>query len=427
MTGGDADCELRRCSIRRHEVRWRRESTHARLAMPCTSVAWLTASKAATAGIDNPTHDSYVASCNDGQHSLRQFNRSMTMACLDALGGVEREHRGTRPARVVMLGASNMYHVWHALGEDDSATWDPWKDARHRKPSCLPTLPDYSLPSFQPHSVEFGYYQAITPGRVRHNGAAEICYFVHVVGGGRLRYLTNHTTDPVDAIVLYTGTWDASFTDRNITAFEEELDSEAAHLAAAWPKTHIILSTLTPCGPPPPKFCAGNSHPFCKAATPRVGCEYVSEINRAIKGVMHRLRASERAENPHNGRRIDLLDLHAMVMSHPLAIRQFESSANAVNSSDASTNPASLVGLWMPEQWSGWHFDGAGRTDVGWTRSFRDALRAQDDRVKQGPWSQSSVGNRYRYPVDSRGTAAGEMNRAIANRVWDLVCPREVV
>ena len=81
----------------------------------------------------------------------------------------------------------------------------------------------------------------------------------------------------------------------------------------------------------------------------------------------------------------------------------------------------------MPEQWSGWHFDGAGRTDVGWTRSFRDALRAQDDRVKQGPWSQSSVGNRYRYPVDSRGTAAGEMNRAIANRVWDLVCPREVL
>ena len=140
LVADDGDTALAghyRCSTRRHEVR--------QLAMPCTSVAWLTASEAATAGIDNPTHDSYVASCNDGQHSLRQFNRSMTMACLDALGGVEREHRGTRPARVVMLGASNMYHVWHALGEDDSAIWDPWKDARHRKPSCLPTLPDYSL------------------------------------------------------------------------------------------------------------------------------------------------------------------------------------------------------------------------------------------------------------------------------------------
>ena len=131
--------------------------------------------------------------------------------------------------------------------------------ARYLKNICIwdlhiqkHALADNSLPSFQPHSVEFGYYQAITPGRVRHNGAAEICYFVHVVGDGRLRYLTNHTTDPVDAIVLYTGTWDASFTDRNITAFEEELDSEAAHLAAAWPKTpRALIPVSVTSGPRP--------------------------------------------------------------------------------------------------------------------------------------------------------------------------------
>ena len=98
--------------------------------------------------------------------------------------------------------------------------------------------------------------------------------------------------------------------------------------------------------------------------------------------------AGTRGHRPRNyteaRRKISLPDFHQMAMAHPWV-----------------HVPGERTGLWPPGQYNGWHFHGASASDTGWTKKMQLRLRA-------GPG----------------GSAAGEMNRAFANRVWDAVCPR---
>ena len=206
----------------------RRGDGDAVVAMATRQASWVTAAVAAELGLANPTNDSHVARFDDAGQELRQFTRAMTVSCLEALGRGRAAAESpispttTRPAHIVMLGPSNMYHVWHALGEDDSATWDAWTNARKRHPACKSTVPDYRLASFAPHEVDFAFWQTVTPGPTwgLAKGESPSCRQARALGGGRLRYLTNHsdpTREPPDAVVVHLGMWDASFTGRNVT------------------------------------------------------------------------------------------------------------------------------------------------------------------------------------------------------------------
>ena len=108
----------------------------------------------------------------------------------------------------------------------------------------------------------------------------------------------------------------------------------------------------------------GATRPGAKRATPLAACEWVGSINRAVRNVVER--------HPS----VLLLDAHQMATSHP-----------AVNRTGYPP------GLWAGTQSAGWHFEQT--VD----RAARDRARAR-----------------------SPPSAAGEMYRAIANRLLQTIC-----
>jgi len=329
------------------------------------------------------SQDSHVVRCVAGSGlPIVHYNRSMVTACLNHLPRAEHHNVS---ARLLVLGASTAYHLWHALGEDDSPSWDGWANARTRHPTCRKTAPDYSLSSFRPHSVDFSLWQAVTPGPVKMSRASPSCYRNGALGGGRLRNLTAFMGGgrPYDVVAILIGTWDASYTTRNESAFATELKGELSHLLQEWPQTRILIFTATPCGPSP---TAGTPR-----ATPETACNFVSTMNGVIRRLVPKLARQFHAHTAlarnNDWRRapprISLIDAEQMVMAHPFA--------------NVAGDPP---GLWQRGQYAGWHFEGAALTDTGWSRKMRDQLRAQH-------------------------SAAGEMSRALANRIFDTVCPRE--
>ena len=314
---------------------------------------------------------------------MRWFNHAAAMKCLNHLA-TRTEPAGHRKAapglaqgasksevgpasgyRILMVGISNMLHIWHMMQPDDGPRWEPFGH-RRTHPSCRP-VPERSLRAFAPHAVDFSAWQVVTPpasgGALINKVSSSSCYRTHAIGGGFLENLVAIVQRPYDVVAVHVGAWDASFTKRNTSGFEGGLAGGVRALLSGWPTTRVVLLTMTPCG--------GLTHPSGKGrlslATPTVACEWVRGINDAMRRV-----AAE-----HSNRTV-LLDAHQMTVSRPL-----------VNSSQ---QPPDGPGIWMAQN-QGWHFNGPGTPP-----SARADMRANN-------------------------SASGEMTRAFANRLWDVICP----
>ena len=143
------------------------------------------------------------------------------------------------------------------------------------------------------------------------------------------------------------------------------------YLLNAWPGTQLILFTLTPCGPVAfANETADESGSIRKArrATSVEACEWIATFNTVVYSLVQR-----------HGPRARLLDAHQMTTSRP--------------GTELAGYPP---GVWTNER-AGIHFEHT------FTRKERDAARRLDP-----------------------PSAAGEMNRALANRVLDMICPADV-
>lgn len=329
-----------------------------------------------------------VPLCGPTNTSLRHFNRTMKLECLQKLAS--RRHHGERnsssppPYRLLFAGVSNMLHTWHAAMQDTmEQNWEPMPNLRHRHPGCLPTPPDARLEAFKPAHVDYMIWQVVsvpmTTSTVFHPTSSSCWTPRHgsIGQGGGLEWLVNHTT-PYDAIAVYAGLWDASFTNRNVSRFEHGLDQSVAAVAHAWPTTRVILFTMTPCGGDI-YDATGKINVNARRYTPEVACAWVSVANDAIRRVVRR----------HEGTaNVELLDAHQMVTSRP-------------GSHIAGHNP----GIWLKER-NGWHFameenSAVHRCNHGYSGACPDKKNA------------------------TAFLAGGEMTRALANRVFDMICPHE--
>ena len=282
---------------------------------PCAGdapVSWVNRSTCSGGGTSQPAcgrgdllyalKDSYIPVCGPREDSLRHFNRSMKLSCFQQLAqrrdqhlarlGMERNgsscttyENGTRQCayRLLVVGNSNAGHMWHSFGKDDiNRMWDVAPDFRRRHPNCLPIPPDGRLRSFLPHAhVDYNIWQVVSPlhslRELRQNSGAS-CWAPHgmAVGGLGLRWLVRRVTEPYDVLVIHVGMWEASFTNRNITAFEHGLELSVAAAIDAWPGVRIVLVACTPCS-----GVNGNDPP----RTPDAGCDFVGLMNDASRRV----------------------------------------------------------------------------------------------------------------------------------------------
>ena len=187
------------------------------------------------------------------------------------------------------------------------------------------------------------------------------CWNSHALGGGALKHLVKNTEFPYDVVGIHVGPWDASFTSRNISSFALGLEQELTHLLGAWSRTEVILFTMTPCGPSVCASCAPNA----PILTPKNACDWVGEVNTVIWRLAQR-----------HAPRVQVLDAYQMTVARP-------------GSSIAGSPP----GIW-PSQRAGWHFDGT--------------FSMQEFQKKRNSYASSQ---------------AGEMHRALANRLLDIICP----
>ena len=306
-----------------------------------------------------------VPRCGEGGSKLRHFDRATTLQCFKQLG----QHRivGSKPTfRILFAGISNMLHAWHAMVQDDSLTFEPMPNMRHKAPDrkvnhCPPVVPDLRLRSYAPHNVDYMTVQILTPGAAVQRRTAPSCWRRGAIGGGALTWITNATSTPYDVVVMLVGSWDAAFTDRFTADIESSWEADIEHMLLVWPRTVLILATLTPCG-------GTNSTATLpeRRFTPRHVCNWMNEFN----DVVHRL--VQRQASP----RVMLLDAHQMTVARPEV-------------HIAGTPP----GIWQ-DQRAGVHF------------AATETRKARDEARRMNPPS-----------------AAGEMNRAIANRVLDMICP----
>ena len=307
-----------------------------------------------------------VPRCGAGGSKLRHFDRATTLECFKQLG----HHRiiDSKPTfRILFAGVSNMLHAWHAMVQDDSLIFEKMPNMRHknapdsRKNHCPPVVPDLRLKAYAPHHVDYMTVQILTPGVVVHRRTAPSCWRRGAIGGGALTWMTNATRTPYDVVAILVGSWDGAFTERFTADIESSWEADIEHMLLVWPRTVLILATLTPCGG------TNSTSPLPERHfTPRQVCRWIDDFN----AVVHRL--VERQASP----RVMLLDAHQMTVSRP-------------GVDIAGTPP----GIWQ-DQRAGVHF------------AATETRRARDEARRMDPPS-----------------AAGEMNRAIANRVLDMVCP----
>ena len=310
--------------------------------------------------------------CDKGP--IRVFNHSTSVSCLDRLAHKSAANSNRSHYRILFTGVSNGNHVWHAMGADDRPKWDPWIDYGRKHPQCLATIPESRLTSFLPHVVDFspwhvvsrtGFTDPVYASRAKLIYSScfrvrSMCDHYSIDSGGRLEYITQHSA-PYDAVVIYAGAWDASYTARNLTLFHEGMRRGVTHLLTAWSDVRVILFTVTPCGPV--------NNPRSKVEPPRTsveGCAFAEPMNSVIRAVA----------DEHAGR-VQVLDAHQMILSRP-----------DVNISGYPP------GLWDRQQQAGWHFQ---------------QVITPEDRAKLRALQPPSAG--------------GEINRAFANRVYDMLCP----
>mmetsp|Transcript_15452 Transcript_15452/g.39864 ORF Transcript_15452/g.39864 Transcript_15452/m.39864 type:complete len:451 (+) Transcript_15452:115-1467(+) len=319
-----------------------------------------------------------VPRCGLTGASLRHFNRSSTKRCFDRLARTHRPWVGNRsdaatsPAltipsfRLLFMGMSNTLHVWHALVQDDSSDWEKAPDFRKRRPhDCRVAVPDAHLKAYEPHAIDYRIVLVLTPDVAVGKRTSESCWKNHAIGGGSLMSLVKRASAPYDVIVMYMGLWDAAFTPRDTPNLEQAWDADLAYLLLAWPQTEVIMFTLTPCGPTQVANQSAEKTPLRRYTTLE-SCEWIPTFNRVVRNLSMRYPS-----------RVRLLDAHQMVTSRPGA--------------DVAGYPP---GIW-PNQRAGVHFEG-------------ETITPKD-----------RAANRRMSPP----SAGGEMNRALANRVLDFICP----
>ena len=263
-------------------------------------------------------------------------------------------------ARILLVGMSNMKHTWRALTEDDVFP----DDFRVSHGNTAPCGAYMHLPSFLPHRIEYTPWLIVQRNfsfllGVRKKAEAK-CWNSGAIAGPFFEHVVARAATPYHVVAIYVGMWDLSFTAFNATRFENGLHDGVRYLRKAWPMTTVVIFTLTPCGGELP------SNPTVARSTPKGVCRLVECANHAIRRVVEAL------DTPH----VQLLDAHQMTTSRP--------------SSNTSGTPP---GIWQAQR-NGWHFQTVE------TKRDRDFSRSM-----------------------TPPSAAGEMNRALANRLLDVVCP----
>ena len=316
---------------------------------------------------------------------MRHFNRASASACFDRLGAHRRTGRKDKSSfKMLLMGVSNMLRVWHAMVQDDASDY-PFPNTRHKVPDrkvphCPPYVPDYRLKSYEPHHIDYMTIMLVSPGVPSYGPKrlAESCKRRQAIGGGALAWMVNNTKTPYDVVAVLVGSWDVAFTNRLTEVIEPSFEADVEFALMVWPRTTFILVTLPPCGghvlTPGTAMHRKNETEFPKTKlhTPRLAtafgaCDWIPEFNDMLRRIIRR----------QNTPRLELLDAHQMTTSRPEIER-------------AGYPP----GIWEEGQRSGFHFQAA------FTRQSRDAARASNP-----------------------PSAAGEMDRAIANRLLDRICP----
>ena len=265
-------------------------------------------------------------------------------------------------ARMLLVGMSNMKHTWRAMTEDDVFPSEASMTAKYIA-SCGKIS---HLPSFLPHRIDYTPWLIVQrnftylPIGGAHKKTEATCQHSGAIAGPLLQNVVARAAARYHVVACYVGMWDVSFTAFDAAQFEKGLIDGVRHIRDAWPETTIVLFTLTPCGGELPSSAAA------VPSTPRGVCALVGCANRAIRRVVETFASSQ----------VQLLDAHQMTTARPL--------------SNVSGTPP---GIWLAQR-NGWHFQ------TVQTRHERDLAMAR-----------------------TPPSAAGEMNRALANRLLDMTCP----
>ena len=258
------------------------------------------------------------------------------------------------------MGVSNMRHIWHAMSHDDVFTDVLW-DQRF-----CGTF-DHRLASFRPHAVDYVPWQVVTnTTRITHKTAAS-CLARKSAGSGAdvIDWVVENAAAPYDVVAFFSGPWDASFVGHNLVmderiGYEAQIDTAVRKLQQAWHSTRVVLFTPTPCSPT--VVWNGSALTKPKGATPTAGCKMVAKFRNITFRIASR------------HRHVRVLDAHQMATSHP------------------GGQVGGYPGIWG-KQANEWHF------------SHISSRRERDEARRKSPQS-----------------AAGELNRAVANRLINEIC-----
>jgi len=343
---------------------------------------------------------SAVPLCGPANTSLRHFNRTMKRNCLQKLAQSRKQTNASSspnssfsPYRLLFTGVSNMFHTWHAAAQDTMEEKWPLMPTKKRHAHCK--FPDLRSEAFEPAIVDYMGWAVVSVPllepdaeklRLRTSASCWAPEGGAFGEGGGLEWLVQRSI-PYDAIAVYVGPWDASFTNRNASGFEAGLERSVSAVIRVWPETRLILFTMTPCGGD--IYTAdGEIDLTAREYTPSSACKFVSEANHIIRRVVRR---HESTAN------IQLLDAHQMATSRP-------------GSHIAGPNP----GIWVNER-HGWHFEYEIDSNV--------------HRCNHGYWqacltkSCTRMHRNCEWKNATPHLAGGEMYRAMANRVFDMICP----
>ena len=303
-------------------------------------------------------HDTTLLRCGHAGNSFRYFNRSMTTACLERLAQ-SRTQAYHKPSQSYRLLMMGVSNM--RLVWHAMTADDVYPDALTADRACSESV----LPSFKPHVIEYTPWLVVANTSHIYHKSHAVCIEKHALGGGAdaVIYWTERAKEPFDAVAINAGAWDASFTSRNEVGYEEQLEVAVQHLERLWPAVRVLLFTPSPCGPLTFYPQRNGKVSPSKRATPAAGCAFVPNMTRAVWRVAARHPLS-----------VNVIDQWQMVESHPLGRK------------------AGPPGIWQLQR-AGWH-----------------------------PSSHTSRRQRAQHRTDPPSNAMGEIPRALANRIYNVLC-----
>jgi hypothetical protein len=307
--------------------------------------------------------DQAVVRCGPRGASFRYFNHSMSRTCLDRIAQQQ-------PVRT-MMGSTHHISRARILVVGVSNTRHIWHamGADDVFEDILVTLKqcnwcrENELKAFLPHQIHYAHWMTASLGvQVKGpsaRGAFHTCFPKGALGGSPKYKTPLHWVTRHESVPYHVvGAWDKAFTSRNNSAFAAGIQAAVEHVAAQWPLARQILIEMTGCGGRLPREARNGS----SGQTPRAACAWVRTANAILHEIAQR-------------NRVGFLSAYQMTRSRP-----------GIN---VSGYPP---GLWTDEH-VGIHFA------ITESKRLRQVARA-----KNPP------------------SAAGEMPRAIANRLWGMIC-----